>query len=95
MNLCSMYEVKVSSDADKVIRKWKKSNPQLFKKYQKIFHELVDHPRTGIGHPEALKGGNDITWSRHKTAHDRIIYDIYDDTLVVLVVETEGHYNDK
>ena len=90
-----MYEVKVSSDADKVIRKWKKSNPQLFKKYQKIFHELADHPRTGLGHPEALKGGNDITWSRHITAHDRIIYDIYDDTLVVLVVETEWHYNDK
>ena len=29
------------------------------------------------------------------TAHDRIIYDIYDETLVVLVIETEGHYNDK
>lgn len=90
-----MYEVKVSLDADKVIRKWKKSNPQLFKKYQKIFHELADHPRTGLGHPEALKGGNDITWSRHITAHDRIIYDIYDDALVVMVVETEGHYDDK
>ena len=90
-----MYEIKVSTDADKVIRKWKKSNPQLFKKYQKIYHELADHPRTGLGHPEALKGGNDITWSRHITAHDRIIYDIYDDALVVLVVETEGHYTDK
>ena len=55
----------------------------------------TDHPRTGIGHPEALKGGNDVTYSRHITAHDRIIYDIYDDVLVVLVVETEGHYKDK
>ena len=27
-----MYEVKVSTDADKVLRKWKKSNPQLWKK---------------------------------------------------------------
>ena len=34
-------------------------------------------------------------YSRHITAHDRIIYDIYDETLVVLVIETEGHYNDK
>lgn len=90
-----MYRIEVSSDADKVIRKWKKSNPQLWKKCQKIFHELVEHPRTGIGHPEALKGGNDVTWSRHITAHDRIIYDIYDDVLVVLVIEAEGHYNDK
>jgi toxin YoeB len=49
-----MYEVKVLPEAEKVIKKWKKSNPQLFKKYQKIFHELADHPRTGIGHPAAL-----------------------------------------
>ena len=90
-----MYEVKVSTDADKVLRKWKKSNPQLWKKYQKIYYELMDHPRTGLGHPEALKGGSDITYSRHITAHDRIIYDIYDNVLVVLVVEVEGHYNDK
>jgi len=90
-----MYEVKVSTEADKVIRKWKKSNPQLLKKYQKIYHELMDHPRTGIGHPEPLKGGKDITWSRHVSAHDRVIYDIYDEIITVLVVEVEGHYNDK
>ena len=90
-----MYEVRVSTDAEKVIKKWKKSNPQLFKKYQKLFHELVDHPRTGTGHPEPLIGGKDVTYSRRLSAHDRIIYDIYDDVLVVLIIETEGHYNDK
>ena len=90
-----MYEVRVSSDAEKVIKKWKKSNPQLFKKFQKLFHELADHPRTGIGHPEPLRGGSDVTYSRRVSAHDRIIYDIYDDVLVVLVVETDGHYSDK
>ena len=90
-----MYKIEVSSEADRIVRKWKKSNPQLWKKYQKIYHELIDHPRVGLGHPEALKGGKDITWSRHITAHDRIIYDIYDDVITVLVVEVEGHYNDK
>ena len=29
------------------------------------------------------------------TAHDRIIYDIYDDRVTVLVVQAEEHYNDK
>ena len=90
-----MYRVEVSAEADNVVRKWKKSNPQLWKKYQRIYHELIDHPRTGIGHPEPLKGGGGITYSRRITAHDRIIYDIYDDVLVVLVIEAEGHYNDK
>ena len=90
-----MYSVKKAPGADKVLAKWKKSNPQLFKKFRKIYHELMDHPRTGTGHPEALRGGNEITYSRHITAHDRIIYDIYDEEIYVLVVEVEGHYNDK
>jgi len=55
------YIIDISDHADKIIRKWKKSNPQLFKKYQRIYHELADHPRTGTGHPEPLRGGNDIT----------------------------------
>lgn len=89
------YVIKLAKYAEKVLKKWKKSNPQLMKKTQAIFIELAEHPRTGIGHPEALKGGNGITYSRHITAHDRIIYDIYDDRIEVMVLEIEGHYNDK
>ena len=89
------YIIDISDHADKIIRKWKKSNPQLFKKYQRIYHELADHPRTGTGHPEPLIGGNDITYSRRISAHDRIIYDIYDETVTVLVIDVEGHYDDK
>ena len=89
------YKVEVSKDADKIIRKWKKSNPQLFNKYRSIFHELVDHPKTGTGHPEPMKGGNGITYSRRVTAHDRIVYDIYEDVITVLIIEVEGHYRDK
>ena len=55
----------------------------------------MEHPRSGTGHPEPLKGGRDITWSRFITAHDRIIYEINDDEILVLVIDVEGHYNDK
>jgi len=89
------YRIDISDDAEKVIKKWKKSNPLAFKKLYKLLPELEQHPRSGKGHPEPLKGGKDVTWSRHITAHDRIIYDIYDDVITVLVVEVEGHYNDK
>lgn len=89
------YNIRLSKDAEKVLKKWKKSNPQLTKKVQAIFLELSEHPRSGTGHPEAMKGGNDITYSRHITAHDRIIYDIIDDKVEVMVLEIEGHYNDK
>ena len=89
------YKIDFSDDAAKVIKKWKKSNPRAFKKLYKLLPELEQHPRSGTGHPEALKGGKEITWSRHITANDRIIYDIYDNVITVLVVEVEGHYNDK
>ena len=90
-----MYSITYSKAVDKILAKWKKSNPVLFKKYSKILEELMLHPRTGIGHPEALVGGNDVRWSRHITAHDRIIYVIYDDIVVVEVIQVEAHYNDK
>lgn len=64
-------------------------------RYKKIYKELLEHPKTGLGHPEALRGGGDITWSRHITAHDRIIYDIYEEVVEVYILEVEGHYNDK
>ena len=90
-----IYTIDYTKAVKKTLAKWKKSNPALYKKATKILFDIMEHPRTGLGHPEPLVGGNDITYSRHITAHDRIIYDIYDDVLVVLVIETEGHYNDK
>lgn len=89
------YEVEVTHSAEKAVKKWKKSNPRLHKKFTDLIKELEEHPRSGTGHPEALIGGKDVTWSRHITAHDRIIYDIYEDVVTVLVVKVEGHYNDK
>ena len=90
-----MYKVEYSKQADKTLRKWKKSNPRLFKKAKTILMDIMQHPRTGLGHPEALVGGNNITYSRHITADDRIIYDICDDRISVLIVQAEEHYNDK
>ena len=89
------YSIDYSVDAQKVIKKWKKSNVALYKKYTKILEELMLHPRTGIGHPEPLVKGNGITYSRRITAHDRIIYDIYDEVVTVLVIQVGGHYDDK
>ena len=90
-----MYAVEYSKAANKTLKKWKKSNPRLFKKAASILMDIMQHPRTGLGHPEPLVGGNDITYSRHITAEDRIIYDIYDEHVYVLVIQLEEHYDDK
>ena len=89
------YRVEYSKQADKTLAKWKKSNPRLFKKATDVLFDIMKHPRTGLGHPEPLVGGENITYSRHITAHNRIIYDIYDNLVTVFVIQTEEHYNDK
>ena len=89
------YHIDFSSGAEKVVKKWKKSNPIAFKKLRNLIPELEQHPRIGTGHPEPLKGGEDIIYSRHITRNDRMIYEIYDDKVLVLIIELEGHYDDK
>jgi len=34
------YTIKISESADKVIAKWKKSNPSLLKKFRKIYDDF-------------------------------------------------------
>lgn len=89
------YTIEFTPTADRIIRKWKKSNQNLHKKLIKVLQDIAEDPRRGIGHPEPLIGGNNVTWSRHITAHDRIVYDIYDDKIAVLVIQVDGHYSDK
>lgn len=90
-----MYAIDFASKARKVMGKWKKSDPVSFRKLGTVLDSIMDDPRHGIGHPEPLVGGGGVTWSRHITGKDRIIYDIYDDEVKVLVLELEGHYDDK
>ena len=90
-----MYAIRFDAKVEKIIAKWKKSNPILFKKLRNVLQDIMQHPRTGIGHPEPLVGGGDITYSRHISAHDCIIYLIHDKEVLVLVIELEGHYKDK
>jgi len=89
------YEIEYSKEAETDLAKFKKSNPIAFKKLHRLTEEIMEHPRTGTGHPEPLKSGNYITYSRHITKKNRIVYDIYDKKASVLIISIEGHYGDK
>lgn len=89
------YSIEFGKAAVKIIKKWKKSNPGLYARLQITLQAIQRDPRNGIGHPEPLVRCGGVTWSRRISAHDRIIYDIYDDEILVLVVSLEGHYDDK
>jgi len=89
------YKIEYTKEADKVLAKYKKSNPIPFKKIVTFIPELMEHPRTGTGHPEPLVEGNDVTYSRRIKSKDRLIYDIDDERKIVEILSIEGHYKDK
>ena len=51
----NLYTLNFTTEAIKTLSKYKKSNPTNYKKLIKLFDELMEHPRTGTGHPEPLK----------------------------------------
>jgi toxin YoeB len=91
------YSVRYTDDAIKSLSIFRKSNPLAYKKVMKLIDELHEHPGTGTGHPEVLgqSNANITTYSRRITKKDRLVYDIDDTKVVVLVLSVEGHYGDK
>ena len=64
----SQYTIEFTQIAIKTISKYKKSNPLQYKKLVKLLDEMMEHPRTGTGHPEPLKSGDLFGFGRSSTA---------------------------
>ena len=77
------------------IARLKKSEPAAYKKVVAFIEELKEHPKTGTGHPEPLKGKPEGRWSRQISKKHRLVYRIYETEVVVLVITAYGHYEDK
>jgi len=90
-----MYSVTYSDEALKTIAKFKKSNQQAYKKVLKLVEELHAHPLIGTGKPEVLKGMGGNVFSREINKKDRLVYEVYEEAVVVYVISAEGHYSDK
>lgn len=90
-----MYNIDFTTEARMGLAKLERSEPKTFAKIQAFITELEEHPRTGTGHPEQLKGQPLGRWSRRISKKHRLVYRIYDTEVLVLVLSTYGHYDDK
>lgn len=90
-----MYALEFTSTAEDTIKKLKRNEPQAFAKLKKLLIELMNHPTVGTGHPEQLKGERTGQWSSRITQKHRLIYQIKEHEVVVLVLSAYGHYDDK
>ncbi|MFA9190479.1 Txe/YoeB family addiction module toxin [Flavobacterium sp. FZUC8N2.13] len=90
------YKIEISKEALADLSKIKKSGKKTdISKIDKIFLELENHPTTGIGKPEKLKYKDVNVWSRQINKKDRLVYEIIDHEIVVIIISALGHYNDK
>ena len=55
----------------------------------------MEHPRKGTGQPEKLKYNLEGLYSRRINKKHRLVYDIKDEIVTVVVLSAHSHYGDK
>lgn len=90
-----IYEVRLSERVKLDLVRLAKSEPKAYAKAGRFLKELAEHPKTGTGHPEPLKGKPENRWSREITKKHRMVYRIFDTEVYVEVLAAYGHYDDK
>ncbi|MFA9388511.1 MAG: Txe/YoeB family addiction module toxin [Prolixibacteraceae bacterium] len=91
-----MYILHITVQAKKDIAFLKKnSGKSLTVKIEKLLLELINHPKTGTGQVEQLRGDRQGQWSRRIDKMNRLVYTIDDEIVTVEVIAARGHYDDK
>ena len=90
-----LYAIIYSPEANEGLAKLLQYEPKVFQKAKRFIDELREHPKTGLGHPEPLKGKPEGRWSREITKKHRLVYQIIESQVIVLILTAYGHYDDK
>ncbi|MDR2377435.1 MAG: Txe/YoeB family addiction module toxin [Puniceicoccales bacterium] len=65
-------------------------DPVTLLKIDRLVEDVIEHPLSGRGRPEALRSGKGNVWSRRIDKKNRLVYHI--DEEVVLLLHCRGHY---
>lgn len=73
---------------------WKSTgNKRILKRITALLKDIEQHPFTGIGKPEPLKGNYQGKWSRRITDEHRLVYSISDGFIYIFVFSMRFHYS--
>ncbi len=90
-----MYAIEYTTEAIEDLKRLQRNEPKVYQKAKRLIQELATHPKSGLGHPEALRGQPEGRWSRELSRKHRIVYRIFESEVLVLVLSSYGHYDDK
>ena len=86
-------EIVLLPKADEDLQYWKNTgNTRIMKRISTLLADIKQHPFTGIGKPEPLKGENG-KWSRRINDEHRLIYSISSGKIYVYVFSMRFHYS--
>lgn len=72
---------------------WKSTgNKRILKRITDLLKDIEQHPFSGIGKPEPLKGENG-KWSRRITDEHRLVYSISNGRIYIFVFSMRFHYS--
>ncbi len=88
-----MYEVVLTKRAERELREFKRERSAAFyRKIERLLHQLEESPTEGIGQPERLRYEFSGCWSVRIDQQHRIVYEIHEEEVLVLVLSMKGHY---
>lgn len=90
------YIIYISPRAHSDIKQIEKAGRKIdVRKIKMFLSELTSTPRTGTGTPEQLKHYEGEVWSRRINQKDRFVYEIFESSLTITIIQSYGHYKDK
>jgi len=90
-----IYELIISPNAIEDILFLKKTDRPAYQKVGKLLNELREHPKKGTGKPQLKRYDLSGFYSRRITQKHRLVYQIQEEKVTVLVLSAQGHYGDK
>ncbi len=88
-----MYQIKTTDRFNADLDKLETKNKKLLRKVDNLLIDVKQHPRTGIGKVERLKHyAEREIYSRRIDREHRLVYEILEDEVVVILMTAFGHY---
>lgn len=87
-------EIVLSPNAQEDRDYWKRTgNLRIMKRIETLLADIQQHPFTGNGKPEPLKGTLQGMWSRRITDEHRLVYSVASGMIYVYVLSMRFHYS--
>ena len=87
-------EVVFLAKAKKDLEYWKQlGDVKIMKRITQLLKDIEQHPFSGMGKPEPLKGNLQGKWSRRITEEHRMVYSISSGRIYIYVFSMRYHYS--